>query len=149
MRGKNGFSVIEIIIALAVIIIIAIIAVPKFSNVLRKSGEGATKSGLGSLNSAIAMYYGDHEGNYPSADIVKELTENGKYIKEIPMAYCPPHHKKSNSIITGDFEKNQDTGGWAYKADDVEDGSGKIKGQIWVNCTHTDSKGNIWSQLNQ
>ena len=115
----------------------------KLSDMLRKSNEGATKGSLGALRSAIAMYYGDHEGNYPSADIVKELTENGKYINEIPYAYCPPHHGKSNNIITKDFDKNKDKGGWAYKADDEEDGTGKVKGQIWVNCSCTDSKGNV------
>lgn len=147
MRRKNGFSAIEIVIALVVVVIIAIIAVPKFVSVLRKSDEGATKGSLGALRGAIAMYYGDHEGNYPSTDIVKELTENGKYIQEIPYAYCPPYHKKSNRIYTGDFDKNRDLCGWAYKADDADDGTGRVKGQVWVNCTHQDSKGNVWSEL--
>lgn len=147
MQNKKGFSAIEIVIAVAVVLILAIIAVPKLSDVLRKSNEGATKGSLGALRSAIAMYYGDHEGNYPGADIVKELTENGKYINEIPYAYCPPYHGKSNTIITKDFDKNKDKGGWAYKVDDEEDGTGKVKGQIWVNCSHADSKGNIWSEL--
>ena len=147
MRSKNVFSAIEIVIALAIVVIIAIIAVPRFVNILRKSDEGATKGALGALRGAIAMYYGDHEGNYPSADIAKELTENGKYIKEIPFAICPPYHTKSNKIYTGDFDKNKDLCGWAYKADDTEDGTGRVKGQIWVNCTHKDSKGNIWNEL--
>lgn len=147
MQNKKGFSAIEIVIAIAVVLILSIIAIPKLSDMLRKSNEGATKGSLGALRSAIAMYYGDHEGNYPSADIVKELTENGKYINEIPYAYCPPHHGKSNNIITKDFDKNKDKGGWAYKADDEEDGTGKVKGQIWVNCSCTDSKGNVWSEL--
>ena len=147
MRGKNVFNAIEIVVALAVVVIVAMIAVPKFTSILRKSDEGAAKGSLGALRSAIAMYYGDNEGNYPSEDIVKELTENGRYIQEIPFAYCPPYHKKSNRICVGDFEKNKDLGGWAYKADDAEDGSGRVKGQIWVNCTHQDSKGNVWSEL--
>ncbi|MCL1971768.1 MAG: hypothetical protein FWG57_02115 [Endomicrobia bacterium] len=147
MRGKNIFNAIEIVIALAVVVIVAMIAVPKFTSILRKSDEGATKGSLGALRSAIAMYYGDNEGNYPSADIVKELTENGRYIQEIPFASCTPYHKKSNKVYVGDFEKNKDLGGWAYKADDDEDGTGRVKGQIWVNCTHQDSKGNVWSEL--
>jgi len=144
---RNGFSAIEIVIAVAVVVIFALIAVPKLADVLRKSDEGATKGGLGALRSAIAMYYGDHEGNYPSADIVKELTENGKYIKEIPYAHCPPYHGKSKTVITSSFDENKDSGNWAYKADDSEDGTGKVKGQIWVLCTHKDSKGNVWNEL--
>jgi len=144
---RNGFSAIEIVIAVAVVVIFALIAVPKLADVLRKSDEGATKGGLGALRSAIAMYYGDHEGNYPSANIVKELTENGKYIKEIPYVHCPPYHSKNKIIIISNFNENKDSGYWAYKADDSEDGTGKAKGQIWILCTHKDSKGNVWNEL--
>jgi type II secretory pathway pseudopilin PulG len=147
MHKKNGFSSIELIIAIAVIVIFSIIAVPKFTDTLRKSNENATKTSLGALRSAIAMYYGDHEGEYPSEKIAQELTENGIYIKEIPAAYCPPYHGKSSAIITKDFEANKDSGHWAYKVEDADDGTGKVKGQIWILCTHTDSKGNVWSEL--
>ncbi|MCL2335163.1 MAG: prepilin-type N-terminal cleavage/methylation domain-containing protein [Endomicrobia bacterium] len=147
MHRKNGFSAIEIVIAVAVVVILAIIAVPKFADVLRKSEEGATKAGLGALRTAVAMYYGDHEGSYPGADVVKELTADGKYIKEIPYARCPPYHGKSSVVITGNFDENKDSGKWAYKTDDSEDGTGKVKGQIWILCTHKDSKGNVWSEL--
>lgn len=147
MSGGKGFSAVELAIALAVVIIVAVIAVPKFVNILRVSEEKATKEALGALRSAIAMYYGDHDGNYPGADIVKELTENGKYIKEIPFACCPPYHKKSNKIYTGDFDKNKDLCGWAYKPGDEDGAAGRVKGQIWINCSHKDSQGNIWSEL--
>lgn len=147
MSGKSGLSAIEIIIAIAVIVILSIIAVPKFTNILRESNEKATKANLGALRNAIALYYGDHEGEYPGLDIVKELTENQKYIKEIPFVYCVPHHSKTNKIILKDFDKYKDSGYWAYKIDDSDDGTGRLKGQIWILCTHTDSKGNVWSEL--
>jgi len=147
MRKKNAFTAIEVVIAVAIVVILAVIAVPKLASVLRKSDEGAAKGSLTALRGAVAMYYGDNKGQYPTAEIAKELTENGKYLTEIPAVCCPPYHKKSSVIMTSGFDKNKDTGQWAYKADDTEDGAGKVRGQIWINCTHTDSKGNIWSEL--
>jgi len=100
------------------------------------------------LRNAIAVYYGDNDGEFPTSKVAQELTANGgKYIREIPAAYCPGLHKKSNIVITGNFEENKDSGNWAYKTQDAEDGTGRVKGQIWILCTHKDSKGNVWSEL--
>jgi Tfp pilus assembly protein PilE len=148
MKKSSAFGAIELLTAAAVIVILSIIAVPKITVTLRKSNESATKASMAALRGAIALYYGDHEGEFPTSDIARELTdENGKYIKEIPAALCPPHHKKSNVIITSGFEENKDSGRWAYKAEDADDGTGRVKGQLWLLCTHKDSKGNVWSEL--
>ncbi|MCL2390116.1 MAG: hypothetical protein FWD54_01175 [Endomicrobia bacterium] len=147
MDKKNRFSFTEIVIAAAVVVLLAVIAFPKMANTLRKSNENATKASLASLRSAIAMYYGDNEGNYPGTNIAEELTKDAKYIKEIPFASCPPYHAKSNKILIKGTEASNDTGEWIYKADDTEDNSGRVQGQIWINCSHKDSKGNVWSEL--
>ncbi|MCL2485315.1 MAG: type II secretion system GspH family protein [Endomicrobia bacterium] len=146
-KKDDGFSAIEIVIAVAVIILLAIIAVPKMADTLKKSNENATKASLGSLRSAIAMYYGDHEGNYPDANIAEELTKDAKYIASIPAASGSSYHPKSNKIVISGTEISNDTGEWIYKADDTEDENGRVKGQIWINCTHKDSKGNVWNEL--
>lgn len=145
MQKVKGFSVLEIIIAAVIIIILAILIVPKMIDLKTKSDENITKAGLGSLRSAIGMYYADNEGKYPSENIVNELL--GKYLQEIPYVNCPKCHPKSNVILTKDLDKNKDTGTWGYKLDDSDDAADKRKGQIWINCTHTDSKGNIWNTL--
>jgi len=143
----SGFSAIEIVIAAAILAVFSIIAFPKFSSVIRKSQEGAAKNALGSLRSAVAMYYGDNEGEYPSSDIAAVLAQNKQYIEKIPDLKIPGHHKKTNKIITSGYLENNDTGEWAYKLDDSDDGTGKTKGQIWINCSHKDSKGVIWSDI--
>jgi prepilin-type N-terminal cleavage/methylation domain-containing protein len=140
MRNKKIFTLIEILVAVIIIGLIAHFAIPKYTAVLHESGEIATKKGLASLRSAIALYYGENGGKYPGVDISKELVEKG-YIKQIPYVYMP-HHKDSNTISTHDLENNADTGGWAYKADDTTDSTGRVKGQIWINCSHGD-----WSKL--
>jgi type II secretory pathway pseudopilin PulG len=148
MKKSRIFGAIELLTALAVIIILFVISAPKITGTIKKASENATKTSLAALRSAIALYYGDNKGEFPTSDIARQLTdENGKYIKEIPFASCAPYHKKSNIIITQNFEENKDSGHWAYKTEDADDGTGRVKGELWILCTHKDSKGNVWSQL--
>ncbi|MDR2457861.1 MAG: hypothetical protein LBD41_05215 [Clostridiales Family XIII bacterium] len=131
---------VEAIIAILGLGLLIFVTVHKCFRVLEQSKEIATKKGLSSLRSAIALYYADNNGNYPSNNISKELVEKG-YIEKIPYVYLP-HYKKSNHITTINFDKNTDLGGWAYKVDDTLDYSGHTKGQVWINCSHGD-----WSRL--
>lgn len=129
--------------------IIAAVAIPRFADLTRKSGEGAGKGNLGSLRSAITIYYADMEGQYP-ADI-SALTLNGKYLQQIPDAKTPNFHPDSPavrvydaSVCSGkavDLTKLQDTGGWGY----VADPKAPCSSSLFVNCTHTDSRQKQWA----
>lgn len=71
MKTKNrfnlkGFTLIELMIVVAIIGILAAIAIPKFADLIKKSKEGATKGSLGALRSALTIYYGEQEGTYPN-----------------------------------------------------------------------------------
>ena len=70
MKTKKGFTLIELMIVVAIIGILAAIAIPKFADLIRKSKEGATKGSLGALRSALTIYYGEQEGVYPSTTVV-------------------------------------------------------------------------------
>ena len=63
---RKGFTLIELMIVVAIIGILAAIAIPKFADLINKSKEGATKAGLSSLRSALQVYYGDNEGRFPA-----------------------------------------------------------------------------------
>lgn len=62
---KKGFTLIELMIVVAVMGILMAIAVPKMATLIYKSKEGATKGSLGTLRSAITIYYAELEGEYP------------------------------------------------------------------------------------
>jgi type II secretory pathway pseudopilin PulG len=131
---------IEIVGAIIVLVLLTSLILPKCFRALEQSKEIATKKGLSSLRSAIAVYYAYNNGKYPDSNIAKDLVDKG-YIEKIPYVYIP-HHKKSNYITTTNLDNNTDSGGWAYKVEDTPDSSGRTKGQIWINCSH----GN-WSKL--
>ena len=134
---RKGFTLIELMIVVAIIGILAAIAIPKFANLIRKSNEGASKGNLGSIRGALSIYYGDLEGQYPND--MSSLDFMGKYMTAIPPAKVPNYHTDSSVITNG--AAPTDAGGWLY---DNVTGDPNM-GTVWVNCTHTDTKGSVWT----
>ncbi|OGR91630.1 MAG: hypothetical protein A2992_02130 [Elusimicrobia bacterium RIFCSPLOWO2_01_FULL_59_12] len=143
MKTKRGFTLIELMIVVAIIGILAAIAIPKFAQLVAKSNEANTKGNLGAMRSALSIYYGDMEGWYPS-DELASLTNAAKYMTTIPLAKLPP---TSFNIGHGDLSDvdgaiaPSDAGGWTYN-NTVGNANW---GQFLVNCSHSDTKGNKWT----
>src|ERR1017187_2788762 len=93
-KSPAGFTLIELMIVVAIIGILAAIAIPKFAELIRKSSEGASKGNLGSLRSSLSIYYGDMEGQYPAQ--LAALTISGKYLSAVPLAKTPNYHGDSS-----------------------------------------------------
>ena len=139
-RNKKGFTLIELMIVVAIIGILAAIAIPKFAELIRKSGEGASKGNLGALRSAMSIYYGDMEGQYPS--VFTALTLGGKYLTVIPTAKAPTYHGDSaGQVLMTAVANPNDAAGWYY----TDVATNANIGNVLVNCTHTDTKGSIWT----
>jgi general secretion pathway protein G len=81
VRHPRGFTLLELIIVVAVIGILATIALPALRNLPRRANEAALKTDLRTMRDVIDQYYGD-KGRYPPT--LDELVESG-LLRAIPI----------------------------------------------------------------
>ncbi|MBI3299226.1 MAG: type II secretion system protein [Elusimicrobia bacterium] len=159
-KKQSGFTLIELMIVVAIIGVLAAVAVPKFADLVRKSQEGSVKGNMGAIRSALSIYYSDMEGNFP-ADDLSSLTVNGKYLTKIPKARAPGYHAESDIVCVGllmgppcrlglgaPSGYDGSLGGlWVYWETETAPLMGTVrhKGDFWLSCQHTDSKGTVWT----
>lgn len=86
--NKKGFTLIELMIVIAIIAILASILVPNFVKARAQGQLTACKSNLKNIGTAMEMYSADHNGRYPTTkqDILGDANNPG-YMKVIPT--CP------------------------------------------------------------
>ena len=83
MRKKKGFTLIELMIVIAIIAILAAILVPNFLRARAQGMVTACKANLKNMGTALEMYATDNSGRYPT-------TLNGlspHYLRTMPT--CP------------------------------------------------------------
>lgn len=143
---RGGFTLIELMMVVAIISLLATIAFPKFANLVIRSKEAVLRGNLGALRSAVKIYYCDTEGIYP--DSLNTLTIGNKYLDSFPRASIPtfPGHGTSNAVTgnngLGLVDFNGASSLWYYE---FYPGFPTVRGKVYVNCTHADSRGAIWS----
>lgn len=79
-RNQRGFTLLELIIVVAIIGILATIAMPNLKDMPRRANESVLKTNLRTIRDVIDQYYGD-QGHYPeSLDVLVEK----KYFRIVP-----------------------------------------------------------------
>jgi len=135
--NRLGFTLVELMVVVLIIGILSGIGAVKYASLLRKAEEGGLQGNLGSLRSAVSIYYADTDGRYPRT--LAALTASSKYLKAIPPGKVPPYHLASAQVALA--VAADDAGGWVYN----DDASHLRFGSSGVNCLHTDTKGSVWS----
>ena len=79
-KPQSGFTLLELIIVIAVIGILATIALPALKDVPRKAAESVLKTDLRIFRDVIDQYHGD-KGHYPPT--LEALVETG-YLRSLP-----------------------------------------------------------------
>jgi prepilin-type N-terminal cleavage/methylation domain-containing protein len=145
-----GFTLVELMIVVAIIGLLATISMPKFADFVRKSNEATTRASLGALRSALTIYSAANDGAKPG-DHLECLTTDGRYLGKIPKCQLPPYHEtvslvSNSSEYPGAAIFTADAGHWLYANDPSIEGLGpREPGEVWVGCTHQDSRGIGWS----
>ena len=78
-RGKKGFTLIELMIVIAIIGILAAIAIPQFSAYKKRGYIASIKSDAKNAYTAVQAYLGDYPGIEAPADTI--TTSGGTYYK--------------------------------------------------------------------
>lgn len=134
-----GFTLVELMIVIMIIGMLAGIAIPHISRAIRLANEGSTVAKLGSLRSALSIYYADNDDLFPS-DLDPLLRPGNRYLPRSPSAYTGAHGERGGVQYSAARSSDTDTGSWGYATDPPDAGT------VWVDCTHTDSKNKVWNQ---
>jgi prepilin-type N-terminal cleavage/methylation domain-containing protein len=160
IKKSKGFTLIELMIVVAIIGILAAVAIPKFADLVTKSKEASVKGGLGALRSAVSIYYGDMEGVYPNS-LFAALTNGNKYMPavantpslgalSIPRQTSssagtnPGHTTGATGVQSGDVAEATTVALVIAAGEDVI-GYATGDGTVLINCSHNDTKGNRWT----
>jgi general secretion pathway protein G len=120
-RGTRGFTLIELIIVMAVVLILVSIAVPNYVTSVKRARESVLREDLFTMRSVISQYTLDKQKMPQSADDLVQA----HYLKQIPIdpitreANWNWHTAEEGTIMSPD---EQDEGG----IDDVYSSSNDI-----------------------
>lgn len=76
-RQRRGFTLLEVLIVLAILGVIATLVVPRLLGQQRAANEKATALSINAIETALDLYAVDHQGTYPQGgqDVLETLTQ--------------------------------------------------------------------------
>jgi len=114
--GEGGFTLVELMIVMAIIMILATIAIPIYVRTLQRAKEATLREDLHTMRTAIDSYTIDKE---KAPDSLDDLVQAG-YLKSIPV---DPITSSYETWITGMSDTMTDINETQGGLDDVHSGS--------------------------
>jgi len=69
IKGQRGFTLIELMIVVAIVGILAAIAIPNFLNYQAKAQQAEVRAGLAAIYTGMMVHYGAADNGYASATL--------------------------------------------------------------------------------
>ena len=138
-RNRPGFTLVELLIVVAMIAVLAMIVIPNFTVASDEARESALASDLHAVTRQIELYRVEHAGRYPHLDangdpdadpdgLVLRLTSKtdstgavandgdfGPYLPEWPAnPFCPEDIAQDIKFGNEEDSPRDDTTGWYY-----------------------------------
>ncbi len=146
-NNKKGFTLVELVIVIAILGILAMYALPKYQGIIKEARSSEAQAQLGSVRSALGIYYAKNHGVYP-AQLDGTIFADGS-VPEVEVTDSNGTVVKSNAVATGNGDgvvassEVTDAGGWVY---DVKSGT-YDKADVRINSKGTDPvTGKYWYQ---
>jgi len=93
LKNKKGFTLVELMVVVVIICILVAIAVPIYNSSTAKAQEKACLANLRTLDSAIAQYAADNNGDYPT-----QVSQLASYVNNAGSMKCPSDSSKEYEI---------------------------------------------------
>ena len=117
--GKKGYTLLELMIVVAIVGILVTLAIPSFQQSAMKAKEAALKQNLFTMRGVLDQYYADR-GDYPES--LETLVEE-KYLRAIPVDPLTRSSTTWNEIYE-EQEEGDDSPAGVYDVKSGSDGLG-------------------------
>jgi prepilin-type N-terminal cleavage/methylation domain-containing protein len=127
-KQRKGFTLVELVIVIAILGILAAYAVPKYQGLVEQARSAEARAQLGTFRSALGIYYAKNHGVYPTANEVQDSTTKASQIFAegvVPTVEVTKTDGTSVTVISSNTVKTvthvpvvvsdiDDAGGWVY-----------------------------------
>lgn len=103
---RNGFTLLEMLMVVGIILILTTIAIPKFTSATKNAKVAKIKADLHVISNAAAMYEIDN-GTYPAtvAELAKEDSKGKQYLQSEPkLPDDTTYTIDAKGIVSGTFD---------------------------------------------
>ena len=141
-KQRKGFTLVELVIVIAILGILAAYAVPKYQGLVEQARSAEARAQLGTVRSALGIYYAKNHGVYPDSIESKkaELFADGT-VPTVEVTKPDGTVISSNAVAVSTTTDGKitasdvtDAGGWIYEVT-----ADKTQCDVRINSTGSDT----------